>query len=125
MKEPNSPEPISYLVSVCRESTLDAWHYWERMRLPYNLALATISLACWGGEIFSGRAVDFVAGVVVLMFFATAANLCYCAAYPFDIAFQLTPWRRYRNCARWILFAGGMSLASACALYLLLGDPMA
>ncbi len=107
------------------ELLLDSGRYWERLRIPYNLVLATLALACWGGEIFSGRLVDLVGGIVVLTVFGIAANLCFCAAYPFDLAFQVLPLGRYRTYARGILFASGLLFASACATYVLLGDHMA
>lgn len=104
---------------------VDASRFWERMRIPYNIVLAGLSMACWGREMLLAGADHLIAGVLVLTFFGIGANLLYCAAYPLDIAFQLTPWRHHRKYARWVLFAAGMLLASACALYVLLGEHMA
>lgn len=112
--------PIGY-----KELIVDAGHYWERMRIPYNLVLATLALSCWGSEMLSGQARDLIAAMIVLVVFAIAANLCFCSAYPVDVAFQLTPMRRYRHFARWTLFVCGMFFASACAVWVLLGDHMA
>ncbi len=106
------------------ELILDACRYWERMRIPYNLVLATLSIAFWGQEMLSFGATGIIGGVLVLMFFGAAANVCYCAAYPADILFQLTPMRPYRQYGRWLLFVCGLTFASACALYVLLGDHM-
>jgi len=116
---------VPKFANVCAELIVDAGHYWERMRIPYNLVLATLSLVCWGGQIFTGRLGDLVAGIVVLTVFGIAANLCFCAAYPVDLALQLLPLRRYRSYARGALFASGLLVASACATYVLLGDHMA
>lgn len=116
---------MSITLGICNELVVDSARYWERMRIAYNLVLATLSLVCWGPEIFSGRAIDLISGVVVLMVFAVAVNLCYCSAYPIDLLFQLTPARRYRQHCRWGLFMCGTFIASASALWVLLGDHMA
>ena len=102
----------------------DAVRFWEPMRIVYNLILAAWSMVFWGPEIFSGRLVDLIAGVVVLSVFALAANLCYCVAYPIDLVFQLSPMRPYRTLGRGVLFLCGSTLASAIALWVLLGDHM-
>ncbi len=111
--------------TALKEMALDAGHYWERMRIPYNLVLATLAIACWGRDMLADGLGGVIAGVIVLLFFAIAANVCYCGAYAVDIVFQLTPIRPYRLYPRWVLFVGGTMLASACALYVLLGDHMA
>lgn len=116
---------MSNTLAICKELVVDSARYWERMRIAYNLVLATLSLVCWGPEIFSGRAIDLISGVVVLLVFAVVANLCYCSAYPIDLLFQLTPARSYRKYCRWVLFTCGMLLASVSALWVLLGDHMA
>ncbi len=103
---------------------LDAAGYWERMRIAYNIVLASISMVCWAPEMLSGRAVDFFAGLIVLSFFAVPANLFYCAAYPVDFVFQLTHLKAYKQLCRWMCYWVARSSASACALWVLLGDHM-
>ncbi len=119
------PETLQMLTLALQEMVLDAGRFWEPRRIAYNLILATLALACWGSEMLSYGIGGVFAGLIVLLFFAIGANVCYCAAYAADIAFQLTPIWRYRQYARWLLFVSGTILASACALYVLLGDHMA
>jgi hypothetical protein len=113
------------LPTSLKEIVLDSGQYWELMRIPYNVILAGLSLVCWGSDMLSDGIGGVIAGVVVLTFFAIGANLLYCAAYPVDIAFQLTPLRRYRAYPRWLMFVSGTILATALACYVLLGDHMA
>lgn len=108
-----------------KEMVLDAGRYWELMRIPYNLVLATLAIACWGRDMLAQGVVGVIGGLVVLLFFAIAANMCFCGAYAVDILFQLTPLRRYRVYPRLVLFVSGTMLASVFALYVLLGDHMA
>lgn len=110
--------------AIGKELLVDAARYWEPMRIAYNGILASASIVCWAPEIFSGRVGDLLASLVVLMFFAVPANLCYCAAYPIDLMFQLTPFRRYRQSFRWALLLCGTCLAVGCALWVLLVDHM-
>lgn len=108
-----------------KQLVIDSVQYWERMRIVYNLVLMTLAITCWGAEMLSGRAIDLIGGMVVLLMFAVPANVCFCAAYPVDLGLQLTPlrdsWRRWR----WLLFLCGTLLASAVAVWVLLGDHMA
>lgn len=116
---------MSNVSAIFKELVFDTGRYWEPMRIAYNLVLATLSVVCWAPEMFSGRVGDFIAASVVLLVFAIPANIVYCAAYPIDFVFQLTPLRAYRQPCRWILLLSGTALASACALWVLLGDHMA
>ena len=107
------------------ERLFDSIRYWERRRLVYNLVLLTLAVFCWGPEMLSGRASDFFAGILVLLAFAVPANLLYCAAYPVDLALQFTPWRGSWTRCRWLLFLCGTVLASAMAIWVMVGDQMA
>lgn len=106
------------------ELTVEAARFWEPMRIAYNGLLALLVLVFWGPEILTGRFLDLAAGAIVLLFFAVLANLCYFAAYPVDIAVQLTPLRRYRQTFRWLLLLSGMALAAVLALNVMLVDHM-
>lgn len=116
---------VSRLGDIGKRLLTDAASYWERMRILYNLVLATLAIVCWGPEMLSGRPIDFIGGMVVLSLFAIPANLCFCAAYPIDFVFQLTPLRAYLRPCRLMLLVCGTCLASASALWVLLGDHMA
>jgi hypothetical protein len=107
------------------ERLFDSIRYWEPRRLLYNLVLLTLAVVCWGPGMLSGRVIDFFAGVLVLLAFAIPANLLYCTAYPVDLALQLTPWRGSWTRCRWLLFLCGTALASAIAIWVMVGDHMA
>jgi hypothetical protein len=42
-----------------------------------------------------------------------------------DLALQLTPWRGLWTRCRWLLFLCGTTLASAIAIWVMVGDHMA
>jgi hypothetical protein len=94
----------------------DAVSFWERRRIGYNAALALVVLA-W--LVFTWPhfrpALNLRSGILLLVL-ASLANVCYFAAYPVDIVFQLayrSSWRR----RRWMLWWAGIALAVAFACY--------
>ena len=103
----------------------DTVSYWERKRIVYNGVLTLLVFVCWGPDLLSGGARQWLGMAVVLLIFAAIANALYCIAYPVDLAFQMSPlkavWQRYR----WWLFASGLILAVTLALWIMLGTGMA
>ena len=89
----------------------EAVRYWEPRRVLYNLILAAIAAI----YIFDdrSRATGFLNfdQVLMLVFFAVAANVLYCTAYVVDAFLQHTEfsstWRRFRG----ILFVLGTVVA--------------
>lgn len=108
-----------------KSNLLDALAYWERKRLIYNLVLAMLVVICWGADIFMGGPRDWLAAAVILLLFAGLANVLYCAAYPVDLILQVTPLKHRWLQARWLLFGGGLSLASGLAVFVMLRPGMA
>ncbi len=95
----------------------NAIRYWEPRRIAYN-AVLTLVVAAW--VIVSWphfRQSVTLHSLLLMTILATIANLCYCAAYLPDIAFQLSsfqsPWRRWRG-ALWV---AGMLFATLLANY--------
>ena len=95
----------------------EALQYWESRRLGYNLALTAVTL---GWVRFTWPhfrpVIDWQHGGMLLVL-AVAANVCYCAAYPVELAGQLSPfanaWRRHR----WMLWTLGTLLGVLFACY--------
>jgi hypothetical protein len=108
---PDGPPPPSV-----RELVWDAALYWEGRRVGYNAILTLVTLA-W--LLFTWPhfrpAMTWHSGLLLLAL-AAIANVCYSAAYPVDIAFQLVcraGWRR----RRWMLWWAGVAFAGALASY--------
>src|SRR5258708_359146 len=99
------------------EVVKDATRYWESRRIGYNIILAFVVLA-W--VVFTWPhfrpAFTWHSGVLLLVL-AAAANVCYCAAYPVDIAMQRAslrfPWKR----RRWVLWCAGVLFSVVLACY--------
>ena len=102
----------------------DAISYWERKRIIYNGVLVILVAVCWGGDILSDGPQQRWGAAFVLFLFAAVANFLYCFAYPIDLAFQMTPWRKYLQRFRCWLFAAGVVLASILALWIMLQQGM-
>ena len=100
----------------------DAARYWERKRIIYNLILAVLAIACWAPDVIPGGPVEWGLAFIVLLLFAIAANTLFCFAYPLDLLFQLSPLEKYWRKTRWTVFSLGLALASALALYVLIGS---
>ena len=93
---PHPPESPPGARAIWSESL----RYWEPRRLLYNAVLTStvLTAVAWSGQWASaGRPLAWL-GLVVA---AALANLCYCAAYPVDLALQFSDlrptWLRYRG----------------------------
>lgn len=107
------------------KSFTDAVGYWEPKRILYNLILFALVMICWGEDIISTRPGEWLGVAAVLFFFAVFANLLYCAAYPIDVALQMSPLRDIWTHTRWMLFAAGTTLAGVLAVWVMLAPGMA
>lgn len=108
MSAPGSPAGRG---SHARPILADALGYWERRRIPYNLALALVVIAWVVLSWPHFRPAFHRSDLLALVVLALLANLCYCAAYVADLPMQFSsfrnPWRR----RRWILWLGGLLFA--------------
>jgi hypothetical protein len=105
---------------LAREHVTDAIRFWELARVPYNLALAAISL---GVLVYAGLdKLGWIAMILPLFILAAMANVLYCVAYPIDLLVQASDFRGLWRHARWALWGLGTLLASVFA-YLTLGGP--
>lgn len=89
----------------------DAFGYWERRRIVYNLLLAAVVMI-WIVATWPHFRPAFTWGdIFALLVLALLANVCYCAAYIADLPMQNSPlrdsWRRWR----WSLFVVGTLFA--------------
>jgi len=107
--------------SSLRDAVVSARRYWERRRLAYNLVLTALVIGLvvytWPHfrPVFTFPA--FLQALAYLMFLAGLANICYCAAYPLDLALQKLappPWLRR---GRPLLWWAGLLFANALAIY--------
>jgi hypothetical protein len=111
------PPPHEASPPELRDVGRDALGYWEIRRIGYNLILGAVVLAwvvcTWPHfrPAFTGRA-----GLLLLVL-ATIANVCYTAAYPVDIALQLSAFRARWQRRRWILWCAGTLFAVLLACY--------
>jgi hypothetical protein len=103
----------------------DLVSYWEEKRIVYNSVLVLLVLACWGEDILSGGPAQWLGAAIVLLVLAGIANVLYCFAYPIDLALQMTPLKSVWQHYRWLLFTGGLLLASTLALWVMLHTGMA
>jgi hypothetical protein len=103
----------------------EAVGYWERKRIVYNGVLALLVFACWGEDILSGSPGQWLCAATVLLVLTGIANALYCAAYPVDLAYQMTPLKSVWPRRRWLLFTSGLALASTLALWVMLHTGMA
>ena len=106
------PSPVSL-----RGAAADAARYWERGRIGYNLILASVAAAWLGFTWPHFRPALTVRSGLLLLVLAAIANLCYCAAYPVDIAIQFSPFRAQWMRRRWILWCAGAVFAALLACY--------
>lgn len=103
-----------------REIVTNSIGYWEKRRLTYNLALAMIVAAVF--VLYWPTSVQFFSdsgfsGPVAFIVLAVLANIAYCAAYPVDIVLQFSDFRVRWLSYRWMLFGGGVLLASVLAFW--------
>lgn len=99
---PSPPPPPPSLREIWSESL----RYWEKRRVIYNLVLtATVlttvaRLHLWH---FAGSPLAWLG----LVFAAIMANICYCAAYPVDVALQYSDFREgWLQKRHWLLVLG-------------------
>lgn len=95
----------------------EALHYWEPRRIGYNLVLTGIAVV-W--VVFTWphfRPALTLRHGLQLLVLALLANVCYCAAYPVDLALQATALRSAWLRWRWLLWCAGMLLAVLLANY--------
>jgi len=88
----------------------DALHYWEPMRIAYNLILAGIVAAAALHVGFPAEQWSF-ADTLNFLVLAVIANILYCCAYLADIPVQLSAYRARRASVRLVLFGVGSFLA--------------
>jgi len=116
MSNPGRP-PGPYL----REAILSSVRFWERGRIVYNLVLTGLVLGLVGHDWAHFRPVlvfpDFLLALAYMLFLAMLANLCYCAAYPVDLALQLSPAPKLLRRGRTLLWWAGMIFAFVLAWY--------
>ena len=95
----------------------DAARYWERGRIGYNLVLSLIAL---GWIVFTWphfRPAFTIPNGLRLLVLALLANVCYCAAYPVDLAMQSSGLGQAWKSRRWMLWTAGMLLAVLIEFY--------
>ena len=97
-----------------REHLDDAFAFWERGRIGYNVVLLVVTSG-WLliGSDNGARALQYVSadGWIMLGMLAACANLAYCAAYPVDLAGQNSSWRKSRAVWRTGLWLAGTAFA--------------
>jgi hypothetical protein len=118
----NTPQSDTSLhPAPLNEILTDAFRYWERRRILYNLVLTGVVvsyvLTIWP----QFRAEFHWVLLLPLFVLAVLANVCYSAVYIVDVpvqysAFRVT-WRRWR----WVLWLIGTLFAATLALFWL-GD---
>jgi hypothetical protein len=104
-----------------RDALTDAICYWERGRVVYNLALATIVIAYYfaGWPMSAARLGWDLAQQLFLL--GVLANIAYCAAYVPDLLMQLSDLRSAWLRVRWVLFAIGLTFAAIIARFIAMG----
>ncbi|GAA0720851.1 hypothetical protein [Dokdonella soli] len=107
-----SGAPVSF-----REIWSDAIHYWEWLRIAYNLALALVVVGCFARKWPYFRGQFNLEHVLALLVLAVLANICYCAAYLADIPIQYSSYRATWRGGRWIAWLAGTLFAVALAYY--------
>ena len=100
-----------------RAKVIQAGHFWEPLRLAYNLLLSAV-VVLWVVLTWPHfrEAVKF-SSLLPLGALAVLANLCYCAAYLVDIPLQRSARSSVLRRGRWTLWALGMLLALLLANY--------
>jgi len=105
-----------------REILTDAVRYWERRRMLYNLVLAAVVLIWLVATWPHFRSMLNIRALLLMFVLATAANVCYCAAYFADLLMQYSffqmSWLRWR----WGLWLAGMLIATLLANYWIIDE---
>ena len=99
--------------------------FWESRRILYNLWLAVLTLIAWGPEILAEENQDWLGVIMVIGIFAFAANALYCTAYIAEAILHFAPSQSVQSLGRAIVFFAGTTIATALALWILLGQGMA
>lgn len=98
-----------------REIASDALRYWELRRIIYNLALIVVVgmhfFAAWPAS----RSLVGWNTLLVLIFLAVLANVCYCAAYVVDLFVQFSGLREEWAQWRWAVLLVGTIFAAVIA----------
>ena len=100
-----------------RDILTDAFRYWERRRLYYNLVLtlvvAGVMLLAWPA---SSSLLGFQ-GLLLCFVLAVIANVCYSTAYLVDVPLQYSGYRVVWQKWRFLLWMLGTLFAAALAYY--------
>lgn len=95
----------------------DAAHYWERRRIPYNVALALLA-AGWVVRTWPHFRPAFnLPDLGRLLVLVLLANLCYGSAYLVDLPLQESPWCDEWLRRRWLLWLAGTLFALVVEYY--------
>jgi hypothetical protein len=113
---PDGPSPVSL-----RDMVADALRYWEIRRVGYNIVLTLIALGWLYFTWPHFRPAFHWESALKLLVLAVLANVCYCAAYPVDLAIQCSPSRDTWRRRRWVLWCAG-TLFAACFEYYWIAD---
>lgn len=115
-RNPGIPDRPSW-----RDAVSATRRFWERQRLAYNLALTGLCLGwvvlTWPHfrPVFTRSL--FLPAFAYMLFLAALGNICYCAAYPVDIALQWFATPEFLRRGRAILWWAGLLVALALAWY--------
>lgn len=100
-----------------RRILADAFGYWERRRIVYNLLLAAVVVTWIAASWPHFRPAFTWSSLLALAVLALLANLCYCAAYVADLPMQYSSFRQIWRRWRWTLFLVGTLFAILFANY--------
>lgn len=109
---PDDPSPGS-IGNVIR----NAARYWERGRIGYNLVLTLVTVGWIVMTWPHFRPALTVPAGLRLLVLAALANVCYCTAYPVDIALQHSAPRRAWKYWRLALWCAGVLIAALITCY--------
>lgn len=104
-----------------RQSATDAIHYWEPLRLIYNLALAIVVLSYFWIGYPASKSVLSLNLALIIFLLAVLANIAYCAAYVVDVFAQASGYREMWRKYRWTLFAIGTLFAAVITRFVAMG----
>ena len=113
--DPVTEKPAAGL--TLRERLGDAARYWEPHRLRYNLVLTLVALVWLLSTWPHFRPALAWRTVPPLLVLAALANLCYCAAYVFDVTCQHAASRDAWRRSRWVLWVAGTVVATLLECY--------
>jgi hypothetical protein len=104
----------------------DAIAFWERGRVIYNMAMFVVVYLVLATRMENPDQIGATLALwPTLLLWAVVANVLYCAAYPVELAAQITPLRALWREARWLVLAAGtlgaMLLASLAMVEVRLG----